>query len=183
MSVLVYELWLWVAELCDRAQCKIVIVLALRILTSPNSRKCTAGSLSGAPGPSDVHSITPSKRQGVHQPQAPSGTCGTIGDLCNLPHYVLIHKFTRSVASASWRKCRAQCSTVDCDLRTESVHKEPGDRSPRPASNRGLPALLPASIIGRGIGRSRRHALHDVLHGRDAMTRPGCFRVIMFTCQ
>ena len=97
----------------------------------------------------------------------------------------------------------SQCSTRGCYLRTESGNREPGDDNPRPASNRGLPALLPASTIARGTGCSRRkchvcqqlkrphlwaltrnyskcplnHALHDVLHGRDAMTRKSWFRM------
>ena len=79
---------------CHGSQnCVIVHSARLFCLGTPQiqiAQLLTAGSLSGAPGPSDVHSITPSKRQGVHQPQAPSGTCRTFGDLCNLPHCVLI---------------------------------------------------------------------------------------------
>ena len=80
--------------------------------------------------------VVPSKCQGVPQPRRPFGTCGTLRDLCNLRHEVLT-AISPQVSMARWP---AQCNTTRCGL-TESGNREPGDGTPRPASNRGLPTL------------------------------------------
>ena len=78
---------------------------------------------------------------------------------------VLAHKVLLAISphgawiQTSRRECRwpdvgqnvpSECSTIACDLRTESGNREPGDGPPRPVSSRGLPALLPAPTIARG---------------------------------
>ena len=76
-----------IARSCTVQDC---FVLTPPKFKSLDSTKCTAGSLSGALGPSDVHSTAPSTREGELQPQRPSGTCLTFGHLCNILHKVLI---------------------------------------------------------------------------------------------